>query len=52
MDKISACRATATTYLCCAAAFIAIGIRQPAFLGVGMAFLGLGIALLRRKSAP
>jgi hypothetical protein len=42
----------AIAYLGCAAAFIAIGFRQPAFAGVGFAFLGLAIGLLRRRPSP
>lgn len=52
MHRISVCRASAIPFLGCAVAFIAIGFRQPAFLGVGFAFLGVALGLARQRGKP
>ncbi|GAB2511132.1 hypothetical protein GCM10027084_27870 [Pseudoxanthomonas sangjuensis] len=52
MNWIPACRHPALHYFSCALAFFAIGTRQPAFVGIGFAFLGLAIAALRNNPAP
>lgn len=52
MNRIPVCRLPAIPYLGCAAAFLVIGARQPAFVGVGCAFLGLALAMLRRNPTP
>ncbi|MFT3755551.1 MAG: hypothetical protein QM769_06315 [Pseudoxanthomonas sp.] len=55
MNKFPVCRPAAIPFFICAVAFIAIGVSQKAFLGVGFAMLGLAIAFSgksRRDGQP